>query len=180
MSSFSWAVKAFLFFTSVFWYSQWMCWLYRRCHWPLAEYLWDVLCLGALCSSSHSVLTADWRRRLLWLPVLMAELCANSHLPPVLFLLFLLLVFALFCFCLFVCFKTGFLYVSLAVLKLTHSVGQAALEHKYPPAPASLGLKAWAPTPGHFPPFEHPTTTAANMLEFKMTSFLQRTKISLV
>jgi hypothetical protein len=67
--------------------------------------------------------------------------------------------FVLFCFffvfCLFVFFfflvffKTGFLCVALAVLEL-HSVDQAGLELRNPPASASrvLGLKACATTPG--------------------------------
>jgi hypothetical protein len=59
--------------------------------------------------------------------------------------------------CLFVCFvfKTGFLYVSLAVLELTLYVDQAGLVLRDLPASASqvLGLKACATMPGMQPSF---------------------------
>lgn len=188
MSSFSWAVKAFLFLqvSSV---------IHSECADGIVGAIdhWLSIC-GMFCAWVHCVHLpilfsqqteegCSYGSQCSWQSCAQTHTCRQSFFFFFCFCYWFLLCFVFvcfFCFCLFVCFKTGFLYVSLAVLKLTHSVGQAALEHKYPPAPASLGLKAWATTPGHFPPFEHPTTTAANMLEFKMTSFLQRTKISLV
>jgi hypothetical protein len=71
--------------------------------------------------------------------------CPDGFVWLLCFLFFLCLVF-LFCFVLF--FKTGFLCVALAELEGTHSVDQAGLELRTPPASASqiLGLKVCATT----------------------------------
>lgn len=104
----------------------------------------------------------------------MFKLTSASRLP--FFLLFLLL---LFCFVLFLAFQDMISLCSPGCPRTHLSEDQASLELRSPPALASLGLKAWATTTGHVFSFLTLTATStANMLEFKTTSFLQRTKIT--